>query len=66
MKKEGNRPKFRSAAKRIAYDYLEMQRNNAQRLLRDNKYKLLSLQKEQRELKADIAGLHQVIQEFKK
>lgn len=66
MKKEGNKPHFRSAAKRAAYEYLERQLQDAQRKLRNNKLDLLVLIRNQRQLKADIAGLHQVIQEFKK
>jgi hypothetical protein len=66
MKKEGNRPHFRSAAKRAAFEYLEKQLNLAQRKLRDNKFEIYSLSKAQSQLKADIAGIHQVIQEFKK
>lgn len=65
-KKQGNKPIFRSSAKRAAYEYLEQQLRNAQRKLKENKYQLLVLQKEQGNLKRDIAGLHQVIQEFKK
>jgi len=65
-KKEGNKPHFRSAAKRAAYDYLEQLLRDAQRKLRKNKLDLYVLTKNQRELKADIAGLHQVLQEFKK
>lgn len=66
MKKDGNKPHFRSAAKRAAYEYLETQLRNAQRALRDNKFKLYALTKEQGQLKRDIAGIHQVIEEFKK
>lgn len=65
-KKTGNKPRFRSAAKQVAYEYLEKQLNDSQRKLRDNKFKIYSLAKEQAQLKQDIAGIHQVIQEFRK
>lgn len=65
MKKEGNRPQFRSAAKRAAFEYLEMQLSNAHYAFRDNKFKINMLQKEQGQLKRDIAGLQQVMNEFK-
>lgn len=66
MKKEGNKPHFRNSAKRAAFDYLEDQLKAAQRKLQDNKTKISSLTSEQNELKKDIAGIQQVIQEFKK
>lgn len=67
MKKEGkNKPYFRSAAKRASYDYIETKLKSSQRALRDNKWKLIGLNKEQRDLKADVAALHQLMQEFKK
>lgn len=59
-KTEGNKPRFRSAAKAAGYDYLVSSLKAKQRALSDNKYKLASIQREQRELKKDIAGLHQV------
>jgi hypothetical protein len=66
MKKEGNKPHFRSAAKRAAYEYLENQLKQATRKLRETKFEIYRLAKQQTQLKSDIAGLHQVIQEFKK
>ena len=66
MKKEGNKPHFRSAAKREAFEYLERQLRDAQKKLRDNKFEIYKMAKLQSQLKKDIAGLHQVIQEFKK
>ncbi len=67
MKKEGkNKPHFRSAARRAGFEYLERQLQLAQRKLRDNKYEISKLTKEQTILKSDISGLHQLIQEFLK
>lgn len=66
MKKEGNRPHFRSAAKRAAYDYLESQLKTKIVALRDRRWRLQGIAREIRELKSDIAGLNQVMQEYKK
>ncbi len=66
MKKEGSKKYFRSAAKRTAYEHLELQLKTAQRKLRDNRWEIAKLAREQRTLKADIAGIAQVMEEFKK
>lgn len=65
-KKEGNRPHFRSAAKRAAFEYLETHLKAAHRKLADARGKLYVVQRDIREAKRDIAGISQVIQEYKK
>jgi len=65
-KREDNKPHFRSAAKRAAFDHIERLRRDAERKLRSNKYDIEKLAREQGQLKNDIAALHQLRQEFLK
>lgn len=60
------KPRFRSAAKREAYSYLEMQWKNIERKIRDNKFELGRLVQAQRQLKSERAQIQQVMQEFLK
>jgi len=66
MKKEGNKPKFRSEAKRVAYAFLESQMRETNRRINENKMKMKAMQKDQSTLKKDLAALYQVMSEFKK
>lgn len=63
-KRDDSRPRFRSIAKQAGYDQLRDLLKKTQRKLNDNRDQIKSLSKEQAQLKADISGLHQIIQEY--
>ena len=61
-----NRPNFRAAGKRAAYEFLENRLKDAQRKLNSNKYELQRIAREQRSLKQDVAAIQQVMWEFRR
>lgn len=65
-KRLDNKPHFRSAAKRAAFDHIERLLRDAERKLRSNKFEIYKLAADQGQLKNDIAALHQLRQEFLK
>jgi two-component sensor histidine kinase len=64
--RQDNKPVFRSIARREAYEYLQRRLKEAQIRLKNNKYEIASLARQQGQLKTDIAGLNQLLQEFLK
>lgn len=64
--KSDTKPIFRSAARRAGWELLRGMLLKAQRALSDNRYEIAKLASTQRQLKADVAGLHQLLEEYKK
>jgi len=61
-----SKPRFRSEAKRIAYDHLEKLHRDAQRKLNSNRHEIHRLAREQRQLKNDVVALAQLMWEMRK
>jgi hypothetical protein len=66
VKKEGNKPRFRSEAKRAGFEYIENEIRKTRAKYAENKFNQARIAREQGQLKKDLAGLFQVREEFLK